>query len=291
MVQPSAPSSVGDRLRVGAWNIERGGAGDQIAALIEQAGIDVALISEADIGMARTGNCDTIARIANRLGFGHCSCVEFVELGLGDDRESELFSQQKNTDALHCNAVIARFPIEQAAGIALDEGGRWFHGLPGKGQRRVGGRIALAVRLAMPREFWFVSTHFESEGTARDRSCEARRLVEGLDKVCKAAPVVLGGDFNFARYVSGTLHDARATAQAEPSFAVFKEAGFEWVDANEDEPTTRDHPWQHDLVRTRIDWLFARGAGASNPGTVAAVDAFGQAVSDHDLIHCEVILP
>ena len=276
---------------MGAWNIERGGGVDHVAALIKQAGVDVALISEADIGMARTGNRDTVAEIASRLGFGHCSCVEFVELELGDDRESELFRGQQNTDALHCNAVIARFPIEQAAGIPLDEGGRWFRGLPGKGQRRVGGRIALAVRFAMPQRIWFVSTHFESEGNARDRSREARRLVEGLDRVCGGAAVVLGGDFNFASYVLGTLHDGQATAQAEPSFAVFKEAGFEWVDANADEPTTRAHPWQHDHVRKRIDWLFVRGAGVSNSGTAAAVDAIGQAISDHDLVHCDIVLP
>ena len=34
----------------------------------------------------------------------------------------------------------------------------------------------------------------------------------------------------------------------------------------------------------RIDWFFTRGVAAADPATIAAVDAAGAAISDHELI-------
>jgi hypothetical protein len=34
----------------------------------------------------------------------------------------------------------------------------------------------------------------------------------------------------------------------------------------------------------RIDWFFSRGLVASDPQTVAAVDATGAAISDHEVL-------
>src|SRR5262245_22733139 len=76
-------------LRLAAWNAERLKYGDASAAMLRALDLDIILLSETDVGMARSGNRHTTADLAQALGLGYAYGVEFVELGLGDDRERE----------------------------------------------------------------------------------------------------------------------------------------------------------------------------------------------------------
>jgi hypothetical protein len=87
LVPPPQPQPLGNRLRIAAWNAERCKYLPESASLLAGIGADVVLLTELDIGMARSGNRHTVRELAHMLGAGYAFGVEYVELGLGDDRE------------------------------------------------------------------------------------------------------------------------------------------------------------------------------------------------------------
>ena len=117
------------------------------------------------------------------------------------------------------------------------------------------------------------------------------RLLAALEARYGDVPMVIGGDCNTAALPSG---DGRYTwAEScevfEPLFGAMAEAGFTWRDANDMVVTQRTRPDGRPTPPfRRIDWLFTRGVAASAPHTVAAVDASGGAISDHDALSLEI---
>jgi len=272
------------RLRVAAWNAERLKYHAPSAALLR--GADVVLLTEADIGMARSGNRHTVRDLAEALGMGWAYGVEFVELGLGDARESEWHADEDNRVGLHGNAILSRHPLLDPVIIPLDAGGTWFAGRSGN-QRRLGGRMAIAARLGTPRPLWLVAAHLESHSDAADRGRQGERLVAAIDRLVPAgAGVVLGGDFNTTE-VPGSLDDPEAV---EPLFAVLRAAGFDWQRCNAPGPTQRTRPDGTPVPPfAKLDWLFTRHAEAEAPATIPAVDETGAAISDHDVVAATVV--
>ena len=77
----------------------------------------------------------------------------------------------------------------------------------------------------------------------------------------------------------------------EPMFGVMQQASFGWRTANDMAATQRMRPDGRPLPPfRRIDWLFSRSLTASAPRTVAAVDAEGASISDHDVVVAEIVL-
>ena len=292
--QPPSAEDLPAPLRVAAWNLERCKHVEETAKRISDSGADIALLTEADIGMFRSGNKDTIAELADRLGMGQAAGVEFVELGAGDDRETAECRGGENSAGLHCNAVLSGTRIDGAAILPLDPGGAWFAGKPGKGQRRVGGRNAVGIRISAPMHLWAIAVHFESEGTSRDRAKEAERLVAAIDCFCgEDAAAVVGGDFNF-NALPASAHSIGAGAENpetyEGTFTVMKEAGFCWETCNASGPTTRRHPWDKGYFPKKLDWLFVRGVAARNPAIIPATGSDGGNLTDHEMV-CVDIAP
>jgi endonuclease/exonuclease/phosphatase family metal-dependent hydrolase len=288
--QPSASAVAPDaRIRVAAWNLERCKHVEASAAVLAERGIDVILATEMDHGCARSGQRHTTADLAAELGLGFVFGVEFVELALGDAFESLTHAGDTNRHGLHGNAVLSRFPILDAALIPLDEGGQWYVSDLKQGQRRIGGRNAIAALLDGPQgSFWAVSIHFESESTPDGRAAATRRLLEGLATLSPAAPTVLGGDFNVFELSRKGLSDEAmfaAPESVEPAFGVLADAGYAWRTANAPGVTTRLHPRDpRDKPLLRIDWLFNRGLAASDPWIAPALAPDGLVLSDHDVI-------
>lgn len=83
-------------LSVAAWNLERCYAVEASTALLAQAKVDIALLSEVDNGMARTGHRHTSRDIAQGLGMCHAFGVEFLELELGAAVELEYCTDNFN---------------------------------------------------------------------------------------------------------------------------------------------------------------------------------------------------
>lgn len=289
-VQPPAlaGNQLGD-IRLSAWNIERCKYVEAAAQLLASRGVDLVLATEMDWGCARTAQRHTTADLAAQLGFGYVFGVEFVELALGDAREMANHDGEDNLHGLHGNAVLSRFPIGRAALIPLDDGGAWYVSDLKNGQRRIGGRNAIAAEIIAPGcTFWAVAVHFESESTADSRAIQAIRLLAAIDTLAEDQPVVIGGDFNLFELSRQGLGDVAmfdAPDKVEPTFAAFRQAGFDWITANAPGVTTRPHPWQpQDKLRLKIDWMFVRAMRATDPWIAPALAPNGTVISDHDAI-------
>ena len=290
--QPAdAPGDKTDFLTIAAWNMERCKHVEASATVLRERGVDLVLATEMDWGCARSGQRHTTAELAAMLGFGHVYGVEFVELGLGDARETDECAGQLNLHGLHGNAILSRYPFGRVALIPLEAGGSWFFSDKKEGQSRIGGRNVIAAVIRTPGgPIWVVSAHFESESTPAMRAAQAELTVAGLKALTGDIPVIIGGDFNvkaLPRDILGDMAILETPGAAEPMFDVFAGAGFDWRSANIPGVTTRRHPWQTPLPGSKLDWLFVRGAVSRNPWIAPALGKDGTVLSDHDPIGAE----
>lgn len=174
--------------------MERCKFGGASANLIRRSGCDIVLLSEMDIGMARSGNTNTIRTLAKELNFGYAFAVEFVEAGAGNQTEEVMFAEETNLNGLHGNGIISRYPLSDLSILEAPVWGNWYsldwyH-------RRLGGRRSLVANLETSQgRLKLCSTHLESSSSPESRNTEFEALVSGLERIGPAATVV-GGDFN-----------------------------------------------------------------------------------------------
>jgi endonuclease/exonuclease/phosphatase family metal-dependent hydrolase len=296
LAPPPAARSLAGPARIAFWNAERGKELDASAALLGGLAADALLLCELDLGMARSGQAHTTRALAERLGTGYAFAVEFLELGLGDAREQAWHAGELNQAGLHGAAILSAVALERPAVIRLETTGDWFDGR--HGERRVGGRMAVAATLPIDRTpVTLVSVHFESHGDPVQRASQMRRLIEAIDAYAPAQPVLIGGDLNTSTvsrdWARGTgvkpvLPALRVLdpVRFEPLFEVAAGHGYDWRACNAlGVPTQRT---RQDGTPTpplgKIDWFLCRGLAVSDPATVPAVDAQGHAISDHEAL-------
>ena len=278
-----------------SWNAERLKYDRPSRALMGAVAPDVVLLTEVDIGMARSGNRHTVDDFARPSDAGYVYALEFAELGIGDDREAVWHKGQTNSFGYHGNAIVSRHVLHDPFTVRLDDGAHWFVERETADQRRIGFRNAVAARIgAGATALWCVSAHFENRATPETRADQARRLVSALDERTGTLPIVIGGDFNTSALPTGEegirsiFNDP---SPLEPMFAVFREAGFDWHDANLPEPSCRMRPDGTPVGPfTKIDWFLTRGLNASDPATLPAIDTDGVAISDHEALRVTVTL-
>jgi endonuclease/exonuclease/phosphatase family metal-dependent hydrolase len=279
-----------------SWNAERLKYDIASRAFIGAVAPDIVLLTEVDIGMARSGNRHTVRDLAEHMGAGYVYALEFAELGLGDSREMEWHKGQVNTFGYHGNAIVSRHTLHEPFVIRLDDGAHWFIGLETADQRRIGFRNAIAATLGVGDDAMVcVAAHFENRATPEARADQARRLIAALDERADDLPIVIGGDFNTSALPTDAHELERVFADPshlEPLFAVFREAGFEWQASNLPEASCRTRPDGTPVAPfTKIDWFFTRGLEASDPATLPAIDAEGQAISDHEALRVTLVNP
>ncbi len=189
-----APAPSGSA-RVAFWNLQRCKHVEASAALLTVVGADVNLLTELDLGMARSGQRHTTRELAARLNQGYAFGVEFVELGLGDERERKRHAGEENVAGLHGAAILTRSRLIRPALCRLETNGQWFDGM--YGQRRVGGRIALAVKIPIGGvDVGFFSVHIDAHGDPQQRGAQMRVLLAAVEAYAGKGPVIIGGDFN-----------------------------------------------------------------------------------------------
>jgi endonuclease/exonuclease/phosphatase family metal-dependent hydrolase len=293
---PPVARTSAKRARIAFWNAERGKDLDASAALLGRLDADALLLCELDLGMARSGQAHTTRELARRLGTGYAFAVEFLELGLGDAKEQTWHAGEVNGAGLHGAAILSAFALERPAVIRLETTGDWFDGR--HGERRVGGRIAVAATLAIDRTaVTLASVHFESHGDPAQRASQMARLIEAIDAYAPGQPVLIGGDLNTSTigrdWARGTGTKPVLPAERvldpvpfEPMFEVAGGHGYDWRGCNAlNVPTQRTRP---DGTPTpplgKIDWFLCRDLVASDPATVPAVDSRGVAISDHEAL-------
>jgi len=264
------------RLKVIAWNIERGreweGAVQLIRAEKALEAPDIILLSEMDLGMARSGNEHTTRKMAEALGMNYAYGVEFLELSLGKAADLETTTADANTWGYHGNAILSRFPLSDVRMLRFPGIEKWY----GSGEHRLGGRMALFATIQSQGEtITLVSTHLESGmADTEARAREVRLILAELDAHVPEAPVILGGDLN-------------AFHKHEP-VELLRAAGFNVDEANDLEiPTSqRVKDGRVLLGGAHIDYVMARGLPVYQDWAQVVMAAYppgpeGKLLSDH----------
>ncbi len=281
-------AALSQEFSVVAWNVERCLFPEKSAAHIAAHAPSIVLVSEMDCGMARTGQRNTTAAMAEKLDMAYAYGVEFYELDLGGPTERARCTDDFNAIGWHGNAILSSVPFEKTALFRLDEDGYWFvadgSGSGDSEQPRLGGRMAVAAILqSIAKPVCVVSTHLESNATAAYRHQQFEKLLDMVDEFAPGLPVLIGGDLNTGNHIPPDF-DWRV----ETLFDLARDRGYTW-DFTPDGVTTRNSLiTPHDTRRMKLDWFAARGF-AGNPGPlIPSLDPDGVPLSDHEAVMCSV---
>ncbi len=199
---PVTPPPLRRPIRIAAWNIERGIQLDGILEALHTeptlASSDVWLFTEVDYGMARTGNRHVAREIAAGMGvhFVFAPCYLALNKGAGVEAEAE----GENTQALHGNAIMSRYPLLGAHTLALPNGKDKMVGR----EKRLGSQRGVIADVEHPHGmFRAVALHLDAHSSQRHRHRQMRLLLDHLDSLEPRLPVLIGGDWNT------TTHNAR----------------------------------------------------------------------------------
>jgi endonuclease/exonuclease/phosphatase family metal-dependent hydrolase len=297
---PADPASPADSFRVIAWNAERCRRVDGAGCFLQALRADLILLTEMDWGMARSGQLHSCRALAERLQCGYTFAIEFIELGLGDEEERKRWEGQDNAVGYHGAAMLFRRRPLATRVVRLERSAGWF--ALARGERRVGGRIALLTRFELSGvSVTFASVHLESNTDPADRAAQMRVVFDAIESYDPGAPVLIGGDLNTFSMSRAELEDGVCSKQAltndpdrllhpiayEPLFDLARGYGYTWESANRMRvPTKRPLPRSFpDRPLTKIDWFLVRGLEVSSPEVIAAVDPRdGSDLSDHEAI-------
>jgi endonuclease/exonuclease/phosphatase family metal-dependent hydrolase len=182
--------------RVLAWNLERGIRFDeQLEALRSHLYLktcDVLLLTETDLGMARSGNRAIAQELGRDLGMQVAFAPCYLNLTRGSGMEYD--SPGENDLGLHGNAVLSRYPIRRAWAIPLKNG---IDKMAGR-EKRLGCQKAVAAEIDFPNyAITAVTVHLDTNSTQRHRRDQMCDVIRG---VTTDRPVVLGGDWNTTTY-------------------------------------------------------------------------------------------
>ncbi|WP_336056200.1 endonuclease/exonuclease/phosphatase family protein [Nitratireductor sp. CH_MIT9313-5] len=272
---------------VAAWNVERCLFPDRSAEHLKPFGPQIVLLSEMDNGMARTGQRDTTAEMAQALGMHFVYGVEFHELGLGGETERKYCADDFNAHGWHGNAILSAAPFERVELIRLDEEGHWFCSEKADpGQPRIGGRMAVAAIVPTSEgPICVVSTHLESNADGSYRHRQFERLLNAIDAFAPDLPVLIGGDLNTGNHLPPD-YDWRK----ETLFSMAEARGYDWGLTPEGITTRASLISPHENRKMKLDWFAARGMGGKPARLLPSLDSDGTPLSDHECIVATVDL-
>ena len=190
--------------RVIAWNIERGIEYEgQLEALRNHPYLstaDIYLITETDVGMARSGNRNIARDLARNLRLDYAFAPCYLNLSKGSGVESEALGE--NDLGLHGNAILSRHPIRNPRAIALGNGRDKMQGR----EKRLGQQAALAAEISLPDlELSVCSVHLDAQSSQRHRRNQMETAINGLPR---SGPAVIGGDWNTTTFDSSSAFRA-----------------------------------------------------------------------------------
>jgi endonuclease/exonuclease/phosphatase family metal-dependent hydrolase len=197
--QSTRPRTPGRSIRIAAWNLERCLYPDEAARILQRHNVDLALLTEMDVGVLRTGQAHTIGRVAAALGQGYCYGLEFLELVPMDPPPGFPRNGSENAEGYHGNGIVSALAMSEPVVIRLDEMADWY--TPAGRQRRIGNRMAIAARFG---DFVACSVHLENRTDGNGRARQMRTLLDALDSYAGSSPVVIGGDLNTHVVRAGT---------------------------------------------------------------------------------------
>ena len=101
--------------RAVAWNVERGICYSEILHFLKNHPVlskaDVLLLTETDLGMARSGNRNVARDLAEDLKMNYFFAPSYLNLEKGNGPERDM--EGENELGLHGNAILSRYPISK----------------------------------------------------------------------------------------------------------------------------------------------------------------------------------
>jgi len=198
---PSKPS-----YRWIAWNLERGIEFEgQLEALRNHPYLktgDVFLLTETDVGMARSGNRAVAQELAAELGMHFAFVPCYLNLSKGSGIEYDAHGE--NDLGLHGNAILSRYPIRSMRPVHLKNGIDKMT----RREKRIGRQTALAAEIEFPNcQVTAACVHLDANSTQRHRAEQMQDVLDALDP---NGAVIIGGDWNTTTYNSSRAFHAIA---------------------------------------------------------------------------------
>jgi endonuclease/exonuclease/phosphatase family metal-dependent hydrolase len=223
----TAPEDAG--LTVVSWNIAQGARFEQVRDALAGMNADIYLLQEVDMGVQRSDYRNVAKDLAEALGLNWVFAGEFQEIG----------QSRRNIAAITGQAVLSRYPIENAYALPFENQARWRWRVDPTQPRR-GGRMALRAESG---GILLYNAHIESAKNDRFRLKQVTEVVyDHLLSERASLPVVVAGDFNTGK-----------TADQSPVIRTLTAEGF--VDALGDSTAPRRTSIHHDQP---LDWIFVR---------------------------------
>jgi endonuclease/exonuclease/phosphatase family metal-dependent hydrolase len=238
------PASRQWTIRLGTWNIDRGGDLPTVEAQLKRYAPDLLLLQEVDWNAARSGGRDETSELAQELQLNAAYASEFEELSQERDGRQAFIGQ----------ATLTRLPVRRSRVLRFEhQSGFWRprDWLPSSiplMQRRLGSRVALVSELDFNGRLLVVyNAHLESRSYGRIQALQIDEMLSDLRRYPTGTAVLLGGDLN-TKYL--------------PSFFVRKleKAGFRSATGERIERSHR--------IAMALDWIFARGPVRLSGGEV-----------------------
>ncbi len=194
----SAPAK--KEYRVLGWNIERGKElSGQIRAFRQIPYLrdaDVLLLTETDVGMARSGNADVARTLARELGMHYAFVPCYLSLVKGSG--TERWTEGENELGLHGNAILSRYPIRDPYRIGLRNGIDKMK----SSEQRLGTQTALAATVELPgAQLPVACVHLDANSTQSHRASQMRSILEAMPH---SGPALVGGDWNTTTFDSSS---------------------------------------------------------------------------------------
>lgn len=198
------PAPEKEKYRILAWNIERG---TQLAGQLEEfrshpylRDADLLLLTEVDVGMARSGNVHVVRELARELEMHYIFVPCYLSLVKGSGVERHV--EGSNEIGLHGNAILSRYPLSRPRLLRLRNG---IDKMAGR-EKRLGSQAVAIADVEFPgRRFTAASVHLDAQSTQRHRRDQMRDI---LDAIEPDDPVLLGGDWNSTTYNSSRAFHA-----------------------------------------------------------------------------------
>lgn len=265
--------------------------------------VDVILANELDAGMYRSGNLDTTRELGKALGMNYVYGIEFITRNAG---------KNGNTQGLHGNAILSRFPLHNCKIVQLPIQFDWYY-MPGDSRLGTRNAIFAEAEVAPGKRVGLVSVHMENRANPQERERQMKYLLDQVEEHFGDLPVLIGGDMN-TNTVSGNTPGSMEYLEEHPQEQVRRlgdipnieplmnhaaNRGYSYTDCNIMEKITRRKPMESGAtVELNLDWFFQKGLKCSRPERVETIfrmadlvqppaevaDFEGKELSDHDAV-------
>ncbi len=192
--------------RVVSWNIERGICWNEILHFLQNHPVmskaDILLLTETDLGMARSGNRNVAKEIAEILKMNYFFAPSYLNLAKGSGIENDL--EGENTIGIHGNAILSRYPLHKPRIVSFPNPHDKMKGR----EKRLGQQRALIATVDLAGQPLRVGCfHVNVRSTQKQRKEEVERVVKAIVEEGDH-PALIGGDWNTSTYDSHSAASA-----------------------------------------------------------------------------------